>query len=90
MHDDRGAGKLLLNGLNHLEAQRLLLLELIGPWLVPIAAASKSRPVCFTNSTASSGLVRQPRLSRLLLITGVSSATLYGVGTEGKDPQLEL
>jgi hypothetical protein len=30
MHDDRGAGKLLLIGLNHLEVQRLLVLELVG------------------------------------------------------------
>jgi hypothetical protein len=57
---------------------------------LPIAAASESQTVCFTNPTASSGLFRQPRLSQLLLITDVSSATLYGVDKEGKDPQLEL
>jgi hypothetical protein len=55
-----------------------------------VATSSESQPVCFTNPTAFYGLVRQPRLSQLLLITDVSSATLYGVDKEGKDPQLEL
>ena len=30
MHDDRWAGELLLNGLNHLEAQRLRGVKLVG------------------------------------------------------------